>query len=82
MNTLLGVIYGISYIASSAGETLVVKALNYGSAPLQLPAYTSLLSNQLWIFLLHIYVYLLAEKIGDTIVNKQNKVLLHITIWK
>ena len=62
MNTLLGVIYGISYIASSAGETLVVKALNYGSAPLQLPAYTALLSNQLWIFLLPIYVYLLAEK--------------------
>lgn len=47
--------YGILYALSSAGETLAVKSLNYNSVPLQLPTYTALLSNQLWIFMLPIY---------------------------
>lgn len=47
--------YGILYAISSAGETLAIKSLNYNSIPLQLPTYTALLSNQLWIFMLPIY---------------------------
>jgi drug/metabolite transporter (DMT)-like permease len=47
--------YGVLYAVSSAGEALAVKALNYNTVPLQLPIYTALLSNQLWIFMLPLY---------------------------
>jgi drug/metabolite transporter (DMT)-like permease len=47
--------YGFLYALSSAGETLAVKSLNYNEVPLQLPTYTALLTNQLWIFMLPIY---------------------------
>jgi len=50
----LAVLYGVLYAISSAGETLAVKSLNY-NASLQLPTYTALLSNQLWIFMIPIY---------------------------
>jgi drug/metabolite transporter (DMT)-like permease len=49
-------LFGLLYTASSSGETLVVKALNYANEPLTLPGYTALLSNQLWIFMIPIYL--------------------------
>ena len=49
-------LFGLLYIASSSGETLAVKALNYANEPLSLPGYTALLSNQMWIFMIPIYV--------------------------
>jgi drug/metabolite transporter (DMT)-like permease len=55
MKLNIAVVYGILYALSSAGETLAVKSLNYNSVPLQLPTYTALLSNQLWLFMLPIY---------------------------
>ncbi len=48
------VAFGVLYAAASAGETLADKALNY-NAPLSLPAYTALLSNQLWVLMLPLY---------------------------
>ena len=48
------VAFGVLYAAASAGETLAVKALNY-NASLSLPAYTALLSNQLWVLMLPLY---------------------------
>ena len=54
--------YGILYAVSSAGETLAVKSLNYNSVPLQLPTYTALLSNQLWLFMLPIYWFQCKER--------------------
>lgn len=52
------------YAFSSAGETLAVKALNYAPNPLYLPAYTALLSNQMWIFM--VPVYLLMPGVKET----------------
>ena len=49
-------LFGALYIASSSGETLAVKALNYANEPLSLPGYTALLSNQMWIFMIPIYL--------------------------
>jgi drug/metabolite transporter (DMT)-like permease len=48
-------LFATLYAVSSAGETLAVKALNYGPVPLQLPAYTAFLSNQMWILMLPLY---------------------------
>lgn len=54
---LLAVLFGLAYAVSSAGETLVIKSLNYNTPSLSLPGYTALLSNQMWIFVIPIYVY-------------------------
>ena len=54
---LLAVLFGIAYAFSSAGETLAIKSLNYNTPSLSLPGYTALLSNQMWIFMIPIYVY-------------------------
>lgn len=54
--------YAILYALSSAGETLAVKSLNYNSVPLQLPTYTALLTNQLWLFMLPIYWFQRKER--------------------
>jgi drug/metabolite transporter (DMT)-like permease len=51
------VFYGFLYAVSSAGEILALKSLNYNSVPLYLPAYTALLSNQVWLFILPVYLY-------------------------
>jgi len=59
---MLAVIYGLIYSISSAGETVAVKSLNYNSVPLALPTYTAFLSNQMWIFLLPVYVYQWKER--------------------
>ena len=54
--------FGLLYTLSSAGETLAVKALNYAPVPLILPTYTAFLSNQMWILMLPLYVYVLQGK--------------------
>ena len=54
---LLAVLFGLAYAVSSAGETLAIKSLNYTTPSLSLPGYTALLSNQMWIFMIPIYVY-------------------------
>ena len=59
---MLAVIYGLIYSISSAGETVAVKSLNYNSVPLTLPTYTAFLSNQMWIFLLPVYIYQWKER--------------------
>ena len=53
--------YGVLYALSSAGETLAVKSLNY-NVSLVLPAYTALLSNQLWVLMLPIYLMQYKER--------------------
>ena len=40
--------YGFLYAITSAGEIVAIKSLNYNEVPLLLPAYTALLSNQVW----------------------------------
>ena len=59
---LYAIFYGIIYAISSAGETVAVKSLNYNSVPLTLPTYTAFLSNQMWIFLLPVYIYQWKER--------------------
>jgi len=54
-NDFLAILFGLVYTVSSAGETLAVKSLNYAPVPLELPSYTALLTNQLWIFMIPIY---------------------------
>lgn len=54
---LLAVLFGLAYAVSSVGETLAIKSLNYNTPSLSLPGYTALLSNQMWIFMIPIYVY-------------------------
>lgn len=51
---LLSVLFALIYAVGSAGETLAVKALNYASSPLVLPAYTAFMSNQMWLFMIPI----------------------------
>ena len=51
------IICGILYAITSAAEIVAIKSLNYNSVPLVLPAYTALLSNQVWLFMLPIYWY-------------------------
>ena len=51
---IAAVSYGVLYAISSAGETLAIKSLNY-NVSLVLPAYTALLSNQLWLLMLPVY---------------------------
>ena len=50
------------YAFSSAGETLAVKALNYAPEPLYLPVYTALLSNQMWVFMVPVYLLMSGPK--------------------
>ena len=54
---LFAVLFGLAYAVSSAGETLAIKSLNYNTPSLSLPGYTALLSNQMWVFMIPIYVY-------------------------
>ena len=56
------VFYGFLYAISSAGEIVALKSLNYNSVPLYLPAYTALLSNQVWLFMLPVYWYQYKER--------------------
>jgi drug/metabolite transporter (DMT)-like permease len=55
-------IQSLLYAFSSAGETLAVKALNYAPVPLFLPVYTALLSNQMWIFMVPVYLLMSGPK--------------------
>lgn len=50
--------YSLVYAFSSAGETLSIKALNYNPVPVTLPVYTAFLSNQLWIFMIPVYLFM------------------------
>ena len=59
---LLAVFYGLLYAVSSAGETVAIKSLNYNSVPLQIPTYTAFISNQMWIFMLPVYIYQYKER--------------------
>ena len=54
----LSIVLGVIYSASSAGETLAVKALNYAPEPLALPAYTAFMTNQMWLFMIPICLYI------------------------
>jgi drug/metabolite transporter (DMT)-like permease len=54
---VLAVLFGLAYALSSAGETLAVKSLNYNAPSLSLPGYTALLSNQMWLFMVPVYLY-------------------------
>ena len=47
---------------SSVSETLAIKALNYAPEPIRLPIYTSLLSNQLWLFMFPVYLYMFLNR--------------------
>jgi len=55
-------IQSLLYAFSSAGETLAVKALNYAPEPLFLPSYTALLSNQMWVFMVPVYLLMSGPK--------------------
>ena len=54
---LLSVLFGLAYAVSSASETIAVKSLNYNSPPINLPGYTSLLTNQVWLLMIPVYIY-------------------------
>ena len=54
----LVIAYSLIYSFSSAGETLVIKALNYNAVPISLPVYIAFLSNQLWIFMIPMYYFM------------------------
>ena len=59
---VLTALYALVYVISSGGETLAIKALNYADPfPLYLPGYTALLSNQMWLLMLPIYLYSLSH---------------------
>jgi len=55
---LVPVALGAIYIVSSAGETIVIKALNYASPPLALATYTSFMSNLVWILMIPVYAWM------------------------
>ena len=58
----LAIIYGVLYAISLAAEIVAIKSLNYNSVPVILPAYTALLSNQVWLFMLPVYWYQYASR--------------------
>jgi drug/metabolite transporter (DMT)-like permease len=58
----LAIIYGVLYAVSSGAEIVAIKSLNYNSVPIVLPAYTALLSNQVWLFMLPVYWYQYASR--------------------
>ena len=60
---VLALTFGFLYALSSVSETLAIKALNYAPEPITLPIYTSLLSNQLWIFMLPVYIYMYLNRV-------------------
>ena len=64
---ILPALLGIVYMGSSAGETIVIKALNYGTPPLKLPTYTGFMGNQLWILMLPVYAWMLYSKKSYTV---------------
>ena len=59
--------YSLLYSFSSAGETLVIKGLNYNPVPVTLPVYTAFLSNQLWIFMIPMYYFMKKKDISEYI---------------
>lgn len=61
--------YSLLYSFSSAGETLVIKGLNYNPVPVILPVYTAFLSNQLWIFMIPFYYFMKKKNFIDHIVE-------------
>jgi len=73
------VTFGFLYMISSVSETLAIKALNYAPEPIRLPIYTSLLSNQLWIFMFPVYIYMYLNRtpVKVTLVKK-NKAIDYI----
>ena len=54
--TGLTLVFGLSYVLCSAGETLAVKSLNYNVPSIVLPAYTAFMSNQMWILMVPVYL--------------------------
>lgn len=64
---ILPALLSIVYMGSSAGETIVIKALNYGTPPLKLPTYTGFMSNQLWVLMLPVYAWMLYWKKSYTV---------------
>jgi len=56
--------YGFLYAITSAGEIVAIKSLNYNEVPLVLPAYTALLSNQVWLFMIPVYLYQYTSRKG------------------
>ena len=64
---ILPALLGIVYTGSSAGETIVIKALNYGTPPVNLPTYTGFMGNQLWILMLPVYAWMLYSKKSYTV---------------
>lgn len=76
---ILALTFGLLYALSSVSETLAIKALNYAPEPIQLPIYTSLLSNQLWIFMFPVYVYMYLNRTAVKVtINKKNKPIDYI----
>ena len=62
--SIKAVFYGFLYAVSSAAEIIAIKSLNYNSVPVMLPAYTALLSNQVWLFMLPVYWYQYSSRKG------------------
>lgn len=56
--------YGFLYAITSAGEIVAIKSLNYNEVPLMLPAYTAFLSNQVWLFMIPVYLYQYTSRKG------------------
>lgn len=73
---VLALTFGLLYMFSSVSETLAIKALNYAPEPITLPIYTSLLSNQLWIFMFPVYLYMYLNRtpVKVTLVKKNNTI--------
>jgi len=70
---VLTTVYALVYVISSGGETLAIKALNYADPfPLFLPGYTALLSNQMWLLMLPIYLYSLSNPYSSQEIQKKN----------
>lgn len=71
--------FGFLYALSSVSETLAIKALNYAPEPITLPIYTSLLSNQLWIFMFPVYIYMYLNRVPVKVtLIKKNKTVDYI----
>ena len=56
VSTVLAIAFGFVYGVSSGGETLAIKGLNYNTPPIVLPAYTAFMCNQMWVFLLPLWL--------------------------
>jgi len=73
---VLALTFGLLYALSSVSETLAIKALNYAPEPIVLPIYTSLLSNQLWIFMFPVYIYMYLNRapVKVTLIKKNKPI--------